>query len=246
MEFKIDFQELIQTSIDNEQYVGLGNPNAKILFVGKEAGIPIGKTIIHGSGKSWEEKKIDYSERFMAKDNLRDYRHTWQKYQKVYDQILDNLDTKDSNKKNYEITFVENVFTTELSNLGAPTTNEAKQLAGFRFQLKKRKDVFWRSEFIQNFPIILITASDDKYIETYPGEVCELFNVNFQEQVICGKSDKMWIHYSKSDKPKLLIHTRQLTNGASNDLLEKVSWKIAEFIKENSIKINIANTAFSK
>lgn len=237
MNYTKEFKELIDTSIENNQYVGLGNPNAKILIVGKEAGMPIGEAITHGSGNSWKNSKIDYSKRFMPEDKIKNHRHTWQKYQKVYDQILDKLQFPDSLKKDYEITFVEKVFTTELSNLGAPTTSEAKQLDGFEKELKRRKNLFWKSEFIRNFPIILITASDNTYIETYQGEVCELFNVEFDEQLICGKSDKIWIHYSKSENPKLVIHTRQLTNGASNELLEKISDIIVDFIVKNSIEV---------
>lgn len=232
------FKELIQTSIENKQYVGLGNPNAKILFIGKEAGMPINSSITHGSADSWINQNTDYSNRFMPKDNVKNHRHTWQKYQKLFDQIFNKVENQ-SDKKEYEITFVENVFTTELSNLVAPTTNKAKQLDGFKTELEKRKKLFWKSEFINNFPIVLITASDNKYIETYPGEVCELFNVNFNKELICAKSDKIWLHYSNTKTPKIVIHTRQLTNGASNELIDKISELITEFIKKNSIKINV-------
>ena len=237
MTYTKEFEELISQSIEKNQYVGLGNPNAKILFIGKEAGIPIGATITHGSANSWKEGKIDYSKRFPPQDNVKNHRHTWQKYQKVYDQILSRLGISDKSKKEYEITFVENVFTTELSNMVAPTTNEAKRLEGFKKELQKRKDIFRKSEFIDKFPVVLIAASDNNYIETYPGEVSELFKVEFHNELICGKSNKIWVHYSKNEKPKLVIHTRQLTNGASNDLLNKIGEIIADFMVKNSIKI---------
>ncbi|AUC84807.1 hypothetical protein CW731_05650 [Polaribacter sp. ALD11] len=238
MNYSKEFEELIENSIKKNQYVGLGNPNAKILFIGKEAGVPIGTTITHGSANSWKEKTNDYSKRFVpVEKNVRNHNHTWQKYEKVYNQIIAKLEKTKPKKEDYEITFVENVFTTELSNLVAPTTNEAKQLDGFKFELKKRKEHFWKSEFIQKFPIVLITATDNNYIETYEGEVCELFNVEYDKKIDCAKSDKMWIHYSKSKNPKLVIHTRQLTNGASKELLDQISEVIADFINENSIKI---------
>ncbi len=138
MNYTKEFEELIENSIEHNQYVGLGNPNAKILFVGKEAGIPIGTTITHGSANSWKEKNIDYSMSFVPPEsNVKNHRHTWQKYQKLYNQIIDKLQIIESSKKDYKITFVENTFTTELSNLVAPTTNEAKQLDGFKTELKK-------------------------------------------------------------------------------------------------------------
>ncbi len=49
----------------------------------------------------------------------------------------------------------------------------------------------------------------------------------------------MWIHYSKGKNPKLVIHTRQLTNGASNELIDEISKVIVNFIKQNSIEIKI-------
>lgn len=238
MNYNKNFNDLIGHSIKHNQYVGLGNPNAKILFIGKEAGMPLDSKIIDGSAYSWKEN--NYSIRFTPKkENVKKHTHTWQKYQKLYEQIFDRLKIEVIPKKeDFEITFVENVFTTELSNLAAPTTNEAKKIDGFARELKKRKEHFWNSEFVKNFPIVLITASDNKYIETYRGEVCKLFNVVFHEEMICGKSNKMWIHYSDNENPKLVIHTRQLTNGASNKLINKISKLISEFVIENNIKLN--------
>lgn len=246
MNFSDDFKELIDKCIQSNQYVGLGNPNAKILVVGKEAGIPIGSELNHGSGKSWKENKIDYSMRYKAiEDKLKSKNHTWQKYQKLYDIILNKLEIADiiSTETAYDITFVENIFTTELSNLAAPKTNDAKKQKGFKTELEKRKKVFWDSRFIKQFPIVIITATDNKYIENYRGEVCDIFEVEFFEQYLCAKTDKLWIHYAVESKnkifPKLVIHTRQLTNGASNKLLDKVADVVCEFVKKYDIKIKV-------
>jgi hypothetical protein len=236
--------DLIEATIDdcirNNQYFGLGNPNAKILFIGKEAGRPIGSDSIHGSGESW--RKYDYSKRFQAEGNLKHGRHTWQKYQKLYETIKYKLQIEDEFKKGnpYEITFVEEIFTTEISNLHAPTSREAKHNANFGENLKKRKDEFWKSEFIKRFPVVLIAALDNKYIETYTGEVCEIFDVEFTKLELTEKSENIWIHFA-TDKnalfPKLVIHTRQLTNGASNNLLDKIADIIKDFVIKNSIDL---------
>ncbi|WP_417214571.1 hypothetical protein [Bizionia sp.] len=238
MNYKLEFEELLEKCINHNQYVGLGNPNAKILLIGKEPGKPSGTKITDGSAKSWKDGKMDYSKSFIPTNlDMLNHRHTWQKYQKLYSKICEDRDDYQSNKKDYNITFVENVFTTELSNLPAKTTNEAKGLKGFKTELKKRKDVFWKSKFIQDFPIVVITASDNNYIETYPGEVCEIFDVDFDKQVVCSELNKMWIHYSKNENPKLVIHTRQLTNGASNELIDKIADIIIDFKMRNNISI---------
>lgn len=248
MNHTVEFERLLDNCIQNNQYVGLGNPNAKILFVGKEAGAPK-NSILHGSWESW--KKNDYSTRFVPSvesknENLKDGKHTWQKYQKLFELIFsDQLKNQEIKGKSepYEITFVENIFTTELSNLAAPNTREAKKNIDFTEALKHRKEHFWESDFIKQFPIVIIFASDNRYIETKPGEVCELFGVDFQEPVKFAKSDKYWVHYAKKDKhkvyPKLVIHTRQLTNGASNELIELLAHEVKSFVKKYSLEIKV-------
>jgi|GEM_PF-833666 len=246
MNYNKKFKELLDTLPENE-IVGLGNPNSKILFIGKEPGTEIDTEIYHGSVKSWKEMKHNYAKRFVPdpknpkESKLRHLNHTWQKYQKVHDTVLSLLSITDNKdrKDKYEITFVENVFTSELSNLPARNTRSAKKQPNFVAELSKRKLTFFKSEFIQSFPVIVIFATDNKYIETYPGEVCELFNVKFDKLYNYSGKDKIWLHSSSSpdNNPKLLIHTRQLTNSISKELIISISEIIAKFIQENSLNI---------
>lgn len=238
MNYNKKFKELLDILPENE-IVGLGNPNSKILFIGKEPGTEIDTEIYHGNVKSWKEMTFNYAKRFIPKEpNLRNLNHTWQKYQKVYDTVLSTLNISDDKerKDKYEITFVENVFTTEFSNLPAKNTRSAKKQPNFDAELSRRKQRFFKNDFIQSFPVIVIFATDNKYIETYPGEVCELFNVKFDNLYEYSGQDKIWLHSSLSpnDNPKLLIHTRQLTR-ASNELVLGISEIISNFIKENSL-----------
>jgi len=251
MNYSAKFEGLVNNCIQNNQHVGLGNPNAKILFVGKEAGANIDDELYDGMGQSWKNKEMDYSTRYipceeLKNKKLRNGNHTWQKYQKLFELIFsDQINNKEINGRSepYEITFVENIFTTELSNLAAPNKREAKENKDFTEALKHRKKHFWKSDFIKQFPIVLIFATDNQYIETYQGEVCELFDVEFQEPVKFAKSNKYWIHYAKNEKhkayPKLVIHTRQLTNGASNELIESLAHEIKSFVKKYSLEIKV-------
>lgn len=241
MEYNKQFGELIEKLPDNE-YVGLGNPNAKILFIGKEAGADIGSEAYHGHAKSWKEKQFDYSKRYIPTESkLRNLNHTWQRYEKLNNLILLKLGVTPEVEKSdkYEITFVENVFTTELSNLPAKSTKEAKKQIGFKQELEKRKQLFFNSEFIEQFPIVVIFASDNQYIETYPGEVVDLFKVSFDKKQEYDGRDSIWIHSSTTPEkgPKLLIHTRQLTNSISPELIESISNLIVDFIRTKSISI---------
>ena len=241
MEYSKEFKVLVDESLKTNQYIGLGNPNAKILFIGKEAGAEVGSKLYHGSCKSWKEKKINYSRRFIPDSKkLKSNNHTWQKYQRIYDTIFPEKNLSEE-RIDYDITFVEDVFTTELSNLPAPKSSEAKQLKEFENELTKRKQLFWGSPFIKQFRVILIFASDNKYIETYPGEVCKLFGVQFVKEQIIGKSNKYWLHFAidRTNEifPRLVIHTRQLTSGASNELITSISKEVRKFMTQNSIHI---------
>jgi len=243
----MDLDEILNICVKEEQYFGLGNANSNIMFVGKEAGTDKTSTEIYaGSAQSWKDKKYDYSKSFIPNEEkpdekkLRNGNHTWQKYQKLYELIRTKLNLTNDFKR-YEITFVENIFTTELSNLPARTTDNAKAHKDFKSNLEKRKKVFWESDFIKTFSVILLAACDNEYIEIYDGEVRKLFEVDFINECEIGKS-KIWIHNNLNKEnahPKLVLHTRQLTNGASIDLLNKVAELIAVFLTEHSIPLEV-------
>jgi len=229
------FKALLKKCTEQPQYIGLGNPEAKMLFVGKEAGIDSNADNPHGWASSWLSGQNDYAKRYVpVKKHMLNRGHTWQHYQLLYETIMTKLGHSVEKKHPYEITFVEDVFTTELSNLHASRSHEAKQLAEFATNLKTRKDVFWKDPFIARFPIVLIFASDRNYIETTPGEVCETFNVRFIETKSIGSS-RMWLHREHHDasSPRLLIHTRQLANGASNALIDAIASEVAAFLQEH-------------
>lgn len=237
-----NFKNLLET-LENNDYLGLGNPNSNILFIGKEAGTAIDEEIFHGSARSWK-KENDYSLRYEPTEpKIKNLNHTWQRYQKLYNSITENLGISKPQNSKYEITFVEDIFTTEFSQLPAPNSETAKQNPEFKSELEKRKNTFFKSDFIQDFQIIIIFASDNNYIETYKGEVSDLFNVSFEDPVIsCEGGSKIWINkgVNLSGKPKIVIHTRQLATRQPaniNDLIDKLSTMISDFITENNMNL---------
>lgn len=245
------FEDLVKKQERDEECIGLGNPNANILFIGKEAGVSQTEKVVEGSKGHWKNdmanpaKEYVYAKKYVpeARSNLRNFNHTWQKYQKLYDFILKEVGKSVVEKEAYEINFVENVFTTELSTLHAPNSDEAKEIEDFDNRLAERKEIFFKDEFIQNFQIVVIFASDTKYIQRHQREVREMFGVEFTEMFQVGRS-KLWEHkgLTKSEKAKLVIHTRQLVNGAPNALIEKIAERIGKFIKENKVEIDFPNT----
>lgn len=236
------FNDLINVSIENNQYVGLGNPYSNILIVSKEAGInPDDEKAIkdyENNALLLKSNNFEYACAFdpPEKSNLRNANHTWQKYQKLYNLIIDEAPDKE-----YKINFIENVFTTELNNLPFKNTKGAKENIMFKEELLKRKEIFLNTPFIKSFPIVVIAALDAEYIKNVDDtrEIDNIFDVVFEREEPCENSkDKYWVHKSKIESfPKLLIHTRQFTNGATNDLINKIGKEIRDFAKNNSINI---------
>jgi hypothetical protein len=243
MSKEIEFKNFVKKCIDNNQYVGLGNPNSNILIIGKEAGFDPNNKDRNEDYKSnaiiWQKDSLIYTKPFLPEDpKLRDGRHTWQKYQKLYNDISNsNL------KEKYYINFVGKIFTTELSNLPFPNTQGAKENIKFKEELLKRKQIYFDSDFIRSFPIVIIPVLDSNYISNNgigsEREIDNIFKVEFNKEVKCKNSkDKYWIHYSAiKGFPKIVIQTRQFTNGASNELLKSIALEIKEFAINNSIEV---------
>lgn len=243
MKYNKDFKNLLST-LEDKDYVGLGNPNSKILFIGKEAGADENSEIIHGSAKDWNRNGSYLANPFIPNPDIEDerklmnYGHTWQKYQSLYNQILQKLNITQEPLEKYEINFVKNVFTTELNSLHAPCTRKAKQNPNFKTELQKRKELFFDSDFIRGFQITVIFASDNKYIETYKGEVLDLFKVTFYCLHEYKGKGRIWINRGTTaeNKQRIVIHTRQLAQ-SENILITELASIIAEFTNQNDINI---------
>lgn len=230
------FTDLLN-NLDDYESVGLGNPNSKILFVGKEAGINIEydddlPTIreklknLHGSAKQWKTNEFDYSENPTSLKELSD---TWQNYQLLYEKIFEDK------KNSLNATFLKDVFTTEMSNLPAKTTNSAKKNPLFLEELKNRKNGFFKTDFIQNFPIVVLACSDYIVNNEKNREIDDIFGVKFSgEFKEYSKGNWFFNHYNE-DKTKLVIHTRQLSSNVNNELLLDIGNSIQRHLKNLSL-----------
>ena len=52
---------------------------------------------------------------------------------------------------------------------------------------------------------MVIFAFDSDCIEAYPGAVQELFGVKFDKEKVFDKLDKVFLKYSNSEQPKMII-----------------------------------------
>src|SRR5690554_3777643 len=144
------FKKLLE-KLDSDDYVGLGNPNSKILFIGKEAGTSIDEEIFHGSAKSWITGN-NYSIRYEPTETkIRHLNHTWQRYQKLFNSINANLGINKTQNSKYEITFIEDIFTTEFSQLPAPETKLLNKIRILNPNWKKGRTSFLKAILFKSF-----------------------------------------------------------------------------------------------
>lgn len=172
--YKNEFKSFVDKCVANKYLVGTGNPNSKILLIGKEAAISKedknGRNWYKNNAENWKNH-IDSgtSECFIynvdEKHDLRKGwgRNTWSKYQKLKDLIF-----KEKPKK-FRVDFLEKCFTTEIND--APSKNTA---TADKKGLNERKKLFKNSAFIQQFPVIVLACSN--YITNY-GEIREIDDI---------------------------------------------------------------------
>jgi hypothetical protein len=245
MKYSDEFRDLVLNG-DKENYIGLGNPNSKILIIGKEAAIdPSAESNLekyHSNAKDWHRdvesnNPSKYSIAFMPPEQaLLNNNHTWQKYQLLHDRIYPELKPKE----NYYINFVENIFTTEMSNFPSPKTADAQKNNRFKEALINRKKTFFNTDFIKNqFDVVIIAGLG--YIRNHgegeTREIDNIFGVSFIPPVQIVKTTKgtqsFWVHMNE-DKSKLVIQTRQFSNGISNALIYKIAETINTFLTEKN------------
>lgn len=253
--YKDKFKEIVDLSISKDLYIGMGNPNANLLFIGKELALDedsqnpvVVKTNLHNA-KDWRSNinnpqmlipNCENDTRIADFNPLSPYKgmnkksqpigHTWRKYQLLYERLTD--------RQSDDYTFYQGAFITELNQI--PSKYSAMQIKNVRADsIKKRVDLFFTSDFIQDFPVVIVACGH--YPKENGVDLCEIFKVDFKSPTIHVDDDpKQWYylhHSTDSKKPKLLIHTRQLSMNVSNNLIKMIANEIADFCKKFKIEI---------
>lgn len=226
--YKESFKTLVLQGIVNNTYIGTGNPNSKILIVGKEGSCDVREEEIcfaqQWLPKIGNNEHVDFNEPNTLKEG-----HTWNKYQKLHDYIFEKSEIY-HRKDNFD--FQERFFTTEMNINRSKISKEASK-AG----MQERKNTFFKqSEFIQQFPVIILACGN--YIKNNESirEIDDIFGVEFDREYNTSTPNpqSFWTHYNPN-KTKLVIHTRQLSMDVSNDLLIEMANVIKKHLeKENN------------
>jgi len=237
--------------------IGAGNYESNILIVGHEPSIDpndkeqivreIDDNIFH-----WErdiEKQlseiadwvfdINYSPLYpykgsqinSPKPNNGGTSQTWYNYQKLMDAIINK------GSKSKKINFFESCFITELNQI---TSRSSKKLKDKDLQekiekmIEKRVEFIFSSDYIRSFPVIIMACSN--YVIEHKIDIRILFDVEKEGEIVRLSKYNSYSVY-KNGKGKIIILTRQFSNGISNKLIEEIGKDIAGFCKEHNISL---------
>jgi hypothetical protein len=241
--YKESFRKLIENSAA-DYYIGTGNPNAKILFVGQEGSCEQNDNEI-SLASNWK-REIDknelpnfVSQKPLGKNGKFARGHTWNLYQKLHDEIFQKNIRPVDNGVNFE----QNIFTTELNVVNRGKIHAiAKKHSDIKQSVSERKDFFRTADFIQEFPVVVIACFDRYYIT--PDEFKEIFGVTWQDDNPCcviDKSQNRFYGHFNENKSKLLIHTSQLSGCICTKLLNEMGLVIRNFLWQTDDKFRWEN-----
>lgn len=228
-----NFLNLLTSNPD--QYIGYGNPNADVCFVGKEATGMLQMSGMLGGTNYWmcslpiffDRNKADDPNNAIWKEG-----HTWNKYQKLHDVIFPEHAAKQGT-----MNFEQRVFVTEMSVNPATTTAVGRSTEDFDTKLAQRKQSFFSHPYFKEFKVIVLACSD--YIVNYGDrrEIDTLFDVSFDMDGGAhdvGPQNSFWTHHSRPDGKRLVIHTRQLSGAVSDKMLEEMGEIIRIHLGKNA------------
>ena len=252
------FKQLVQYCKENNLFVGYGNPNGKVLVIGKEAAhIAKEETtenlekkkeeLFQSNVSQWEqilstnevpnydgERPIShenplyaYGNQFNKKDIRKEGKpynggtsSTYLNYEKLYEQLFLQ------GEKLKKINFQKEFFITEFSDYPTKESYKNEDIEALRKQsIEERKPLF-ALPFFKEFPIVIVAAGDYPYL--YHIDLEKTFDVIFKKEIKVGR-DRYFLHFSKDNK-RILIHTRQLSNSFSGELIVAIANEAKKFL----------------
>lgn len=214
------YSDTLNINKPNPFFVGFGNPNSKILILGKEKGFDASnsKQLKYESIENPNEwnayiiNKIDLNKTkfYISEFYINAYRpyfgkmkggHTWNKYhtllRNIYPQIQKN-----------ENEFLDYVFISEINFQPSRLSKIKSFNSADRIELLK-------NDYFKSFDVIICACAD--YLTNY--QIEEIFDVKF-EQNFSNPKEKLMIY---TNEKRVLINTRQLSMNIKNDYLLRIS-----------------------
>lgn len=236
-----DFLEVLEYCKDEKLYLGEGNPNAKILLIGKEAGFNRAEGPLLANAENKKEWLLKFSQETALNnlDRLENDYHlnglpqlkkdigsnpTWRSYQRLVN-LINGIEKKDIPKGGKgDWDFLDNSFISEINQIRLPKSNylEENDISDSirKESVEKRAKLFQQS-FFRKFPIVIIATGPD-YLDNskngkykYDFNIEREFNVKFKELITIQEkgSKTRWynVHREIEGERRIVIHTRQLS-----------------------------------
>ena len=222
MEYSNEFKDLIARIEQTKDFIGYGNPNAKILIIGKEEALDIeeecDKEIYEIAVKSnWELwKKNDSSS--ITPDSIpvwkdskdsKDFNPlypwkgdelpngTWKNYQKLINCLYPTADVGKMT------TFHQYAFITEFNDL--PSKKSKRKDPEVQQRITHRCKNVLNHPFYKSFPIVI--AACGHYVKDYNINLEDIFNQKYIEPESVKIKTGEWINIHRKDNPLAeLIH----------------------------------------
>lgn len=240
------FVDLIYSKSLKENYIGMGNPNAKILVIGREPAHDLNteegreahrqdqelnrnnwQNLIVGNpveGRCNPRRPFPNQRCFPQNESGQGTSNTWIWYQKLIDLILGR--EYDRGYMLRPVDFHDFCFHTDISSASAKslaTTNKkAKELS-----VEKRSEELFGKDFFKQFPITILAIGKDvgSYVSK---EWCEQVLGFPREEVIektyideKGHPQMIWLN-KDSRNHRILVHTRCLSQNVSYEYIGKL------------------------
>lgn len=239
-------------------YIGQGNPGAKILIIGKETTTtkePFVTFETFDNFSTWQKNQrnqIDFSDvpdwettnlplaekynpLFPYNSLHVGWSKTWDAYQKLINHLLpNNLVAKSGQQYN----FWQYSFITELSTNNMNYSRPNRLTAD---SVNARLNGIFQQDFFQQFPIIIFAVF--RYKDWYNIDIQKSFNQVYVGSTLDKHNGRIpeFIHKhinfsSDGKKPRLLLHTNHFAM-RSNEFIEAVALECKKFIDEYLISI---------
>lgn len=252
--FNKDFIDSYNYSIENNLYLGLGNPNSKILLIGKETSndkigfdemsrinLQSWSDIISNNKSSDDIRCFEDNALFPWKGQKFTIRRekkdgtitgesgtsmTWYYYQCLSDFIFN----KTKKKKHDLIDLHEFCFQSEMNQLNAKTSDSIAKNNTIRIKSIKGRERLFNLSFFRNFEVIILASGH--YHKDFDFDIQNTFDVKWTGKTnVLSKGNWYNLHYDDLEKPKrILIHTRQFSTGISKKLIEVIANECKTFV----------------
>ena len=250
MEYSNEFKNLIAITEKTKDFIGYGNPNARILIIGNEEALDTNdnkkdkqtnEKATESNWKLWKKIIVDPS---ITPDSIPIWKdtenfsplypwkgdtlptggnNTWRNYQKLINMLI-----PEANAGNIT-TFHQYAFITEFNDLPSPKSKYKDSEVKKRIQHRCEKVL--NHPFYKSFPIVI--AACGHYVKYYDIKLEELFDQKFIELKPVDKGE--WINFHQKDN-RILIHTRQLS-WCSKELIQCIAKYCMITMRQELIKI---------